>query len=247
MYIKLLILLLVALSFASCTPNHRTVEIEEDTPQPVVIEPTVNSPQPETVEPEDGVPELGLVVDEGLRVIAIEANSAAEKAGVQVGDSLLDLGLVTPEGIPALPLKANGVFTATNNVVIAPGGAPPMTAGTMMTQATVVRSGEIVTGSMAFPPVSTHIVTEGGAAGNAVVFETNDSSVAAGGVMTQGVFIATVPFTEKELIKSLVEHGQPLKLRVIRAGQVMELMITPTPSASEPDANIAPIPTQEFF
>ena len=90
-------------------------------------------------------------------------------------------------------------------------------------------------------------MTEGPTAGHVVVFETNDSPLAAGGVFTQGVQIRTVPFAETALIKSMVAYGEPLKLRVIRAGQVMELMITPTPGATDPNADTTPTPSQKFF
>lgn len=49
-------------------------------------------------------PELGVVVDEGMKVVDVDPGNAAEKAGVQKGDRLIVIELTDLAIMPAPPI-----------------------------------------------------------------------------------------------------------------------------------------------
>jgi hypothetical protein len=146
-------------------------------------------------------PEIGLIADDGLRVVEVELGSAAETAGLQVGDILLDLTWI-PSDAPAYEPEGSdtSLLDAFGSPVPLPPGAPAIP-----------------------PPVESYIDKD------------------------------TVLFTEVRRIKSLATYGVPLRLRLMRGDQLLELVVTPTVPSPRPHApgeilpTVTPLPPTYYY
>lgn len=170
-------------------------------------------------------PALGMWADVDLRVVGINYGSAAAAAGVQVGDVLLDLTWIPSDAFPYTPLEP-GI------VAIMDSSFPPgtvITGGTVITNYVIGPDGQPLFDSPLLPPwmgpdappempLAVHPVTP----------------------VASYVERKPIPFTEWERIMSLVGIGVPLKLRLLRGDQVVELTITPAGPRALP-----PLPSGE--
>ena len=62
---------------------------------------------------------LGVIVDENVQVVTVEPDSAAARAGVQVGDRLISLTWILSEAPAELPAAAENEVAATTQLTIA--------------------------------------------------------------------------------------------------------------------------------
>src|SRR5688572_19965265 len=105
MYTRILILVLFVLSILGCATRLQRTGMAEG------IRPG---------------PEIGVTVDENLRVVGIELKSAAEEAGVQIGDTLVSVTW-TRTGVPT-------VIPSSEDVIVSPDTATPIVEGEVITE-----------------------------------------------------------------------------------------------------------------
>jgi hypothetical protein len=153
--------------------------------------------------------QLGVVLDEKLRVVGIESQSAAEQAGVQIGDILLDLTWIqsaTPD--PSVTATPTEIVVATLDENSIP-----------------ITESKAVTLPVAIPAPTQHL--------------------------EDFLTTATVPFSDVEGIKSLTPYGVPLRLRLQRREQVMELTITPSRPVyhvlAPGEGTVTPVPMNYYY
>jgi hypothetical protein len=145
-----------------------------------------------------------VTANENLQVIQVEPGSAAEKAGVQVGDILLDLTWIPSDAPAYSPESSDVVYTDTARIEDATEAMTDTLAAGIAPISILATPVLPVAVAPIPPPVESYIETE------------------------------TVPFTDSVRIISLAGVGVPLKLRLQRGDQVLELTITPTPRVGHP-------------
>jgi hypothetical protein len=163
-------------------------------------------------------PQLGIVADGDLRIIEIQPESAAEKAGLQLGDILLDLTWIPSDAPAYLPESSDIVYPDTIIAPVDGEGVADTAAGEAFTSPIFPAAATPIP-----PPVASYIEK------------------------------GTVLFTESSRIKSLVVYGVPLKLRLMRGDEVLELTIVPTvpPTRSfapnEPRGTFTPVMSPYYY
>ena len=145
-------------------------------------------------------PELGITADRELKVIAVYPGSAAEKAGVQIGDILVDVTWIPMDEDPAD--YAESVLNRADDTVAPQEIVTKNADGTIITAQVPVTVGRPING--VFPQPSSPLPP-----GNYMVKE-------------------PVQFTNIEGAISLIGSGFPLNLRVIRNGEEVNIVITPS-------------------
>lgn len=182
-------------------------------------------------------PVLGVVTDEKLQVVEVVSGGAAEHAGIQRGDILLDLTwiptgtlepLVTaiPSATPDLAIPSATLFPAVTSspsetVIALPGPAGSIA---MDTNGTPIEGSELLT-PIAIPaptiPPEQYIERE------------------------------AVPFTDSTRISSLVGRGFPLKLRLQREGEILDITIIASTGVFHPlapgEGTPTPIPDTYYY
>mgnify|MGYP000011634788 CR=1 FL=1 len=157
--------------------------------------------------------ELGVTVDDTLRVVDLDPQGAANLAGVQGGDILIDLTL--------LEMGENTYVPSDSVVVESPLPTPTATieAAPLPPEATFDND-TVVSSTLPLADRAESDIGEDAA--------------------TPPAFGDAVPFTDREQVKYLIGLGATMKLRVNRGGSVLEIILRPTPRAPRPDL---PTPT----
>jgi hypothetical protein len=170
---------------------------------------------------------LGVWADADLRVVALDYGSAAAAAGVQAGDVLLDLTWIPSDAFPYTPLEPG-------RVAIMESSFPP---GTVITGGTVITN--YMTGPNGEPLLDSPILPPDVLPG---------MPLAVVPVLPVASYVEKEPvsFDAEERIRSLVGIGVPLKLRLLRGEEVLELTVTPIgpqPQLRLPSGEIMPTAT----
>jgi hypothetical protein len=196
-----------------------------------------------------------MTTDGNFRVVDVRPNGAAASAGVQIGDVLLDLTWIPSDAPMYVPEQSDVLYADANGFLLDPFGNPLVDAtGRRLT------TDDIIVPAPGLEPGASEDVAapEGVATPRPPVVPPVSPLVPPGGVSyTRSAgppaedYIAkdTVPFTAENAIRiksSLVGYGVPLKLRVQRGDQLLELTITPMPPQhlpSEIASGVWPLPT----
>lgn len=194
-------------------------------------------------------PDIGVTVDEEFRVVDIARNSAAEKAGVQVGDILLDLTWIPSDAPAYMPESSDVIYVDRDGFVVDAAGNRLLDADgqpiTIQDAMQVEPPFDTLPGPPPEAPVQespTELVPELTAEPPTPI--PGPSPVRdAGPPVADYIEKDTVPFTDGDRIRSLKSYGVPLKLRIQRGEQEMELTIIPRPILWTPDPSGVVEPT----
>lgn len=192
-------------------------------------------------------PQLGVVTDENFRVIDVRPNSSAASAGVQVGDVLLDLTWIPTDEPMYLPEESDILYVDQDGYLVDSLGNPLMDAtGRRLTPDDIIMkesappTEESTSDILPTPPNSPLVLSS----------SPGYTRSAGSPVADYADYIEkdTLPFTAENAsrIKNLASYGVPLKLRLRRDGQTIEVTIVPTSPrhlSSELDASNRPITT----
>lgn len=213
----LMVLILVTLAVTSCTAGTQIVG-------------QVHGLSP--------APDLGVMADKDFRVVDMIPNGPVAVAGAQIGDVLLDLTWIPSDAPMYIPEHSDVLYLDSKGFLVDPVGNPYVDAtGRRLTPDDILLPEPGTDRPPVVPPVTIEVQP-----GSPTY--TRPTPLPAADYIEKD----TIPFApeNRSRITSMAGYGVPLKLRVQRGDQVLELTVTPTAPGSryiEPEPGKEPPPT----